>query len=412
MTTETTTARNDRTPTILCVASFEKGHAFLRECKRQGWRVVLLTSLSLKDVARWPMEAIDDLYFMPDVEKKWDPQQTLFAVSHLARTQVFDRIVPLDDFDLEMAASLREHLRVPGMGDTTTRYFRDKLAMRVKASSEGIGVPEFVHALNDDALRAFVERVPGPWVLKPRLLAGAIGIKKVHDAPELWRKLDELGDQRSFYVLERFVPGDVFHVDALVYDSEVRFSVASGYGRPPLEVAHQGDVFTSRILERGSKDERELVATNARLLRALGLVRGASHSEYIRGRDDGKLYFLETSARVGGAHIADLVEAATGVNLWAEWAKLELAGGAAPYDVKPTREDYAGLLIALARDEHPDTSAFSDPEVVWRLDKRHHIGLVVRSPSRARVEELLASYLERVRRDHLAVAPPQDRPTE
>ena len=45
------------------------------------------------------------------------------AVSYLARSQVIDRIVALDEFDIEMAASLREHLRIPGMGETTSQLF-------------------------------------------------------------------------------------------------------------------------------------------------------------------------------------------------------------------------------------------------------------------------------------------------
>src|SRR5579885_1488556 len=112
--------------TILCLASYDKGYGFLRECKRQGCNVVLLTSLSLKDNAKFPAEAIDETFYMPDDNHKWDRPQTLNAVSYLARTRVFDRIVPLDDFDVEVAAMLREHLRIPGMGETTARYFRDK----------------------------------------------------------------------------------------------------------------------------------------------------------------------------------------------------------------------------------------------------------------------------------------------
>jgi hypothetical protein len=145
-------------------------------------------------------------------------------------------------------------------------------------------------------------------------------------------------------------------------------------------------------------------------LAALGLLRGVSHTEYIIGREDGRVYFLETSARVGGAHIAELVEAASGINLWAEWAKVEIAGGKAPYAPPAPREDYAGLIVSLARQEHPDTSQFADPEIVWRMAKEHHVGLIVRSPNPARVRELLDDYATRVARDYHASAPPQDRP--
>jgi hypothetical protein len=115
--------------------------------------------------------------------------------------------------------------------------------------------------------------------------------------------------------------------------------------------------------------------------------------------------FLETSARVGGAHIADLVQAATGLNLWAEWAKIEYAGGEAPYDVPPVRSDYAGLVVSLSRQERPSTAAYADPEVVWRLDKQHHAGLIVRSPSFERVQQLMSSYRTRFAGDFAATMP-------
>ena len=70
------------------------------------------------------------------------------TVSYMARWQPIDRIVALDEFDMENAAALREHLRIPGMGLTTVRHFRDKLAMRGRAKEEGINVPEFIHVLN------------------------------------------------------------------------------------------------------------------------------------------------------------------------------------------------------------------------------------------------------------------------
>ena len=396
--------------TILCLASYFKGLDFIGECRRQGCRVLLLTSHSLRD-EEWPRQNIDEIFYMPDVEKKWKIEDVLLGVSYMARSENIDRIVPLDDFDVETAAMLREHLRVPGMGDSTARYFRDKLAMRTKARDEGLAVPEFIHILNHGKLHDFMNRVPPPWVLKPRSLAGSIGIKKIASAEELWAALGLLGDQQSYYLLEQYVPGDIYHVDTIVYERELLFAIASRYGRPPMEVSQEGDIFTTRTLPRGSAEERPLLALNEKVLRAFGLVRGVSHSEFIAGRD-GRLYFLETSARVGGAHIADLVEAATGINLWAEWAKIEIAGGKAPYRPPVAKNDSAGLLISLARQEQPDTSGYNDPEIVWRLnDKKHHAGLIVKSPDPGRVQELIDNYAQRFRLDFFASEPPRDKPS-
>src|ERR1035438_9823350 len=195
---------------ILCLASYEKGHEFLRQAKRQGCGVLLVTSVSLQGKAEWPAEAIDEIFYMPDQDHAWNRADTIKAVSYLARTRPIDRVVALDDFDVDMAASLREHLRLPGMGETTVRHFRDKLAMRMQARESGINVPDFVHVLNYDALRRFMDHTPAPWVLKPRSMAGAIGIKKIHRAEDFWPAIELLGDLQSFYLLEQFVPGDIF----------------------------------------------------------------------------------------------------------------------------------------------------------------------------------------------------------
>ena len=395
--------------TVLCLASYFKGIEFLVECKRQGCRTLLLTSQSLSG-APWPRQSLDDVFYVPDNNKIWKLQDVVLGISHLAKTETLDRIVPLDDFDVETAAALREHLRVPGMGDTTARYFRDKLAMRSRAREEGLAVPEFVHVLNYGQLHEFLQRVPPPWVLKPRSLAGSIGVKKVSSSDEFWAAVDRLGDQQSYYLLEKYVPGDIFHVDTITYEKQLLFSIASKYGRPPMDVSHEGDIFTTRTLPQGSAEEVALRAMNQRVLSGFGMVRGVSHSEFIQGRD-GVLYFLETSARVGGAHIADLVEAASGINLWAEWAKLEIAGGKSPYTVAPLRHDFAGLLISLARQEQPDTSAYNDPEIVWRMNKEHHVGLIVRSTDKTRVEQLVIEYARRFKNDFFASQPARDRPS-
>lgn len=394
-------------PTILCISSYEKGFDFLKQAKEEGSRVLLLTSQSLHDV-QWPKESIDEIFYMPDVNKEWNIDHMIKAVSFLARKEQIDRIVALDDFDVEKAARLREHLRVPGMGDTTARYFRDKLAMRMKAEEEGISVPPFVHILNYEKIKSYLSNVEPPYVLKPRMQAGAIGIKKINNENELWKNLDILGDRQSYFLLEKFIPGNIYHVDSIIVNREVLFSVASQYGLPPMEVAHEGRVFSSRTMKRGSRDERKLIGMNDHLLKSLGLLKGVSHSEFIKS-NDGKFYFLETSARVGGANLADLVYYATGVNLWREWAKLELNE---KYKIPKAKIEYAAILQSLAKQEWPDMNSFNDPEVVWRLKKKFHAGLIIASPNYDRIDELVKNYTERFYNEFFTSAPVPDKPTE
>jgi biotin carboxylase len=267
-------------------------------------------------------------------------------------------------------------------------------------------------------------------VLKPRSSAAALGIKKVEDRDALWRALDAAGDDRSGCVLERFVPGDVYHVDSIVWGGKVVFEIAFKYGRPPMEVSHQGGIFITRRLLHDSDEARAALAMNRTLQEGLGLRRGVSHTEFIRrdaragqageaggagqagGAGEMGFVFLETSARVGGAFIVDTIEAATGINLWREWAKLEIAGEHGEYAVPPHRDDYAGVVLTLARQEAPDMSSYTDPEIATTIRKDFHAGLIVRSPDPRRVETLVSGYGERFYRDFFATVPPPERPVE
>jgi hypothetical protein len=107
-----------------------------------------------------------------------------------------------------------------------------------------------------------------------------------------------------------------------------------------------------------------------------------------------------------------MVEFATGMNPWVEWARIEvaLAAGKA-YELALLREDFAGSVISLARQDEPDTGAYTDPEIVMRLHKPHHAGIIVASPEQARVRELVESYAARFLNDFCAVLPAPEKPT-
>jgi len=397
--------------TVVCLASYFKGNDFLRQCKAQGCHVILVVKEKLESEA-WARDAVDEFLTVPNHAT---PDTFVHAVTEFARHRRLDRIVALEEYDVMNAALIREHLRIPGMGTTTARLFRDKLAMRVKAHDAGVRVPDFVHVLNEDEVRSYMQVVEPPWVLKPRLDVSAIGIQKLPSEDLVWRAIEALDarpvlqERSSYYLLERFVPGDVFHVDSLVQDGEVVFAGVNRYWRPPMEVAHNGGVFVTCTVKHGSDEERSLLAMNRALLKAMNFVRGATHAEFIRGRADGQFYFLEVAARVGGAYIAETLEAATGVNVWREWANIELARDVRPYDLPAARSEYGGVALALARQEWPDTSAYADPEILHRVSKRHHVGLIVRSPDHDRVNTLLGQYVDRFSHEFLAVLPPLDR---
>lgn len=389
-------------PLIFCLTTYVKGQAFMRECARLGCRVELLT-LDKHRNADWPRDILAQVHTMPEDMATW---QVVNTVTYLARSRKIDRIVALDEFDMETAATLREHMRLPGLGETATRFFRDKLAMRVRAREAGLLVPDFTGIFNHDEVRHWMQHTPAPWMLKPRTDASAIGIRKLHSPDELWPLLDHLGDRQSHHLLEQFVAGDIFHADGVVSNGRTLVAPVHQYGKPPFQLMHHGGVFTTRTVDRASIPANEIPKLHDKLIQALGLSNGVTHTEWIRSATDGRFHFLEAAARVGGAFIADVIEQAYGFNPWVEWARIEVAlAQGQQYSLPKLGTDYAGSVLCLARDAMPVTDHYDAPEIVHRMQKHHHAGLIVRSSDPARVEALTEEYGRRFAEDFLAIAP-------
>jgi hypothetical protein len=395
---------------VLCISRFFKGGDFIKSAKAEGNQVFLLTSKKLEHEA-WPWESIDEAFYMVEDEHGfWIHEHLIGGLAHKMRNTKFDIFVALDDFDVEHVAFLREYFRIPGMGETTARYFRDKLAMRIKAQSEGVPVPQFTALFHDADINHFADTVPAPWLVKPRMQASAAGIKKIYNKEQLWDHLNYLGGERHEYLLEKFAPGAVYHVDSLTTEGKVVFARVSQYLDTPFEVAHGGGIFRSNTIELGCEEDIALQKLNIDVMRAFGMQYSASHSEFIKCNEDGKYYFLETASRVGGANLAEMVEYASGVNLWAEWARIETAAcRKQKYKLPTVKKDNAGIVVSLSKFEHPDTSSFEDKEIVWRMNKEHHIGMILQSKDRERILYLLDKYAERVKNEFHASLPAKEK---
>jgi hypothetical protein len=395
---------------ILAISRYYKGSEFLRNGNNLGAEMYLLTSSKLQ-CEDWPWESIHETFYMDEDSKgDWNIEHLINGLAFTFRSKKFDALVALDDFDVEIVASLREYFRIGGMGDTTARHFRDKLAMRLQAREKNIPSPSFSSLFYDEEINVFLNQNSAPYMIKPRGQASATGIKKVYSKEEAWEQIKALGDNRHKFLIETFKPGSVFHVDTVVWDDKVVFSKTSMYLDTPFEVAHGGGVFRSMALNDNHSDAKALTKINGELLKAFGLRYGASHSEYIKDQD-GNYYFLETASRVGGANLAEMVEAATGINLWGEWAAVEIAFiKGVKYQLPKSKNLSAGIIVSLSKYQHPDLSEFGDQEIWWKMHKEYHIGLVIASENQERITQLLDQYLWIIKEKYHASLPAAERP--
>ncbi len=397
---------------IICIASEFKGNEFLEEAQAAGWHVTLVTREDLRE-SNWSWTSLNDVLFVP---KESLEEDYLRAIVNLANKRRIDHVVGLDEFDVLPAARAREYLQIfKGLSRSHALRFRDKLTMRSIASSNGVACPEFVGAFNSEDINNYLDTVPAPWIVKPRTEVSAFGIRKCTEKQQVWDVLTELDDRNTWrdhpskFHIERFIEGDVFHVDSVIVNGKIVACGVNGYGTTPFNVAHGGGVFSTSTLEYGSKDRKALEKLNIKLLKALNHTNGVAHAEFLKSADDGKFYLVEVAARVGGAYIANVHEHACGFNLWREWGKIETATDERPYQPPDLRKEYAGITLALAKEEHPDTSGYTDEEIVYRVDKPRHVGLIFRTDSRERLDELIESYKQRITDDFLAVAPVKER---
>jgi len=396
---------------IVCIASEHKGNEFLDEAQNAGWHVTLVTRKKLLNEP-WIWTALNDV---KTVEDNSSSDDYIRAVTNIAGSRKIDRVVGLDEFDVTTAARVREHLQLGGMTSSHSLRFRDKLSMRNIACEAAIPCPEFTGVFNLQDIEDFLEGVPAPWIVKPRYEVSAFGIRKCETKDQVWQVLRDLDDRNNWrdhpsqFVLEKFIPGNVFHVDSIVEDGTVLACGVSKYGTPPFSVTHYGGVFTTSIVAYRSKERKELEKLNQQLLTAFKYERGVSHAEFLQSAEDGKFYLLEVACRVGGAYIANVLEHACNFNLWREWAKLETSTEENPYKLPKLRKDFAGVALALANQDEPDTSHYSDEEIVYRVSKPKHVGLIFYSRKQNRVSELLEAYSERIAADFLAVVPAKER---
>jgi hypothetical protein len=393
----------ENSKTFLCISNYFKGADFLINLKKSGNKVYLVTSEKLRDKP-WPHQYIDEIFYMEGQDVDWNLEHLLLGVGNFMKSTKIDAIVALDDYDVEKATYLRENLRIDGMGQTTGRYFRDKLAMRMRAKSCGIPIPAFCSLFNDHDINTFADTIPAPWVLKPRSEASAAGIIKIFEKESLWIHINEMGNNRFKYLLEQFKPGDVYHCDSLISDSKVIFSLTSKYLATPMEISQGGGVFRSSNIKYNSDDDKAIKKLNEQVMKGFGLKHGAAHTEFIKSNEDGQIYFLETSSRVGGAHLAEMVAEASNINLWKEWAAIEdaLIKGT-KYILPKVKKEYAGIVLTLSKFQHPNLSSFSDPEVCFRVPLEYHAGLIVKSDKQERVLELLEDYGNRLANNFTAV---------
>jgi carbamoylphosphate synthase large subunit len=245
--------------------------------------------------------------------------EALDALDPLLAEQPVDGVMTWDERRLDLVARIAARHGLRGPAPEVVEACRDK--WRTRSVLAAAGVPSARSILTrtvDEAIDAARE-IGYPVVVKPRSLAGSIGVQRV-DHPDGMRSAWELADgavmatvvARPGVLVEEYLTGDEFSLECVTADgaTDVVAITRKQVGSPPY-FEELGHVVDAADRASGWADEAADVARCA--LDALGVRVGVSHVEV---RIDGTgPRIIEVNARLGGDLIPHLVHLATGVDL-------------------------------------------------------------------------------------------------
>ncbi|MBP7846952.1 MAG: ATP-grasp domain-containing protein [Burkholderiales bacterium] len=228
-----------------------------------------------------------------------------------------DKLIAMSEFDLEIAAKLREDLEINGVTTEQVKLYRDKVAMKKALVLTKIKYPKFTEINNYQDIVKFLTIHPLPIILKPRRGAASIGVIKISNQEELL-KISNM--DFNDYECEQFIHGDILHVDGAVYESKLLFCIASKYINTCLEFS-DGNPLGSVMIDDFELNKR-IKDISKEILDSISLLTGIFHLELILNNNE--LYFLEIGARCGGGEIPFILNNEFKINMFKVWVNLEL----------------------------------------------------------------------------------------
>jgi biotin carboxylase len=313
-------------------------HGFVKALKDLGAKVSAI-GMTGRDRLSAPAARLLDGY------RGCDRMMEVDAVQRAARElgkPAFDRIETIDEPLVDIAASLREALGVPGLSLATARLCRDKVAMKQFLRQHEIPCAQSGAVGTSADAHAFAERWGYPVILKPLAGFGSLRTFRCGTTGELDRALQQLKPSVAKPVaIEEFIEGHEGFFDSMCDDAGVRHEFAAHYFPGCLEATRERWIspqiaVTNRIDQSGYD---ELRAMNQRVIQALGIRNAATHMEWFFGPKG--LKFSEIGARPAGEKIWDMYRVANEFDVYREWA-LALLGR--PGEQQPSRRFAAGSI--------------------------------------------------------------------
>ncbi|WP_168404563.1 ATP-grasp domain-containing protein [Erwinia amylovora] len=273
----------------------------------EGWHFIYLTEDYL-GVARDELKCPEN-FIVRDFSAASDIEATL---DNIARQHAVSMVIPCDEFSVYPAALANDLWALPGLTREVARKFRDKKRMKEIAQQAGIKTAREITL--DDIENG---RVQYPVVVKPRSMAGSIGIRIITEAEQLYAmdvnwlaEYRDMDEKQCF--IEEYNPGAIYHIDCVVLNGELAFISVGEYWGTPLGFLHEKPV---GLLSTGDRAiEETWRAFTESVLTAFDAPDGVFHIEAFADSGSGP-ELLEIAWRPGGAGLVEMIDMVFGLDL-------------------------------------------------------------------------------------------------
>jgi biotin carboxylase len=259
----------------------------------------------------------------------------------LYETYHYHTVIALREMDILRAASIRDWFDLQGQRLTSAEQYRDKVRMKEVAGDDGIPVTTFRRIHSSFDLIQFVQTYDFPVVIKPVLGRGSTGTQVLKNKADLSQFIAN-GVPLELAV-EKFVEGEVYHVDGIVQEGELAFISAAKYYDAPIEF-HTTNYQGAYLLTPTSEIAQRMIAMTKKLIASLDTPSFTTfHAEWFHTPDD-QIVLVEIASRTGGGRIAQMNEHAFGANLLA--ASLQLQCGKTVEVPSSDKQQHPEILAA------------------------------------------------------------------
>lgn len=249
-----------------------------------------------------------------------DVAEVTRVAAELHRRLPFAAVIPGFEYYVPLASGVAAALGLPGLPVGSVTAARDKAEMLATIEERGLRAPMWSPATSEHEAVLAGAKVGFPCVVKPVGSSGSVHVTRADTEDDLVaayralvadHELDLGRDLGGDVVVTEYLAGPEFSVEGHVTAGEVVVvSVTEKLLGPEPHFVELGHIVQADL----DADVRtRIVRYTEDVVRALGVTLGPFHCEL--RLVDGEPVLIELGARLGGDHIAELVELAAGVSL-------------------------------------------------------------------------------------------------